>query len=88
MLRKKNGIAENTTWLIVAVFFLAQNVMKTGISNRIAYIFVRLFGKNIIGLTYSFVIADFMITPFIPTAAAKSGSIAVPVINSVTDIAK
>lgn len=80
-----SGFSNVTTWLIVSVFFIAQGVINTGLSNRIAYIFVKTFGKNVLGLTYSMVITDFIMSPFIPTAGAKTGSIVVPVINSITE---
>lgn len=80
-----SGFANTTTWLIVSVFFIAQGVINTGLSNRIAYIFVKAFGKNVLGLTYSMVVTDFIMSPFIPTAGAKTGSIVVPVINSITE---
>ena len=83
-----SGFSSPTTWLVVSVFFIAQGVIKTGLSNRIAYIFIKTFGKNVVGLTYSIVITDFLIAPFIPTAGAKTGSIVVPVINSISENAK
>lgn len=41
-----SGFGNKTIWLIVIAFFISRGFIKTGLGARIAYLFVRMFGKN------------------------------------------
>ncbi|GAA0138308.1 primary active transporter [Lithospermum erythrorhizon] len=45
-------------WLIALAFFFAKRFIKTGLGNRIAYQFVKLFGSLSLGLGYSLVFSE------------------------------
>lgn len=41
-----SGFGNKTIWLIVIAFFISRGFIKTGLGARIAYMFVRVFGKK------------------------------------------
>lgn len=41
-----SGFGNKTIWLIVIAFFISRGFIKTGLGARIAYLFVRMFGKK------------------------------------------
>ena len=49
------SLANKIPCLITLASLLAKVFFETGLGNRIAYGFVRLFGKSFLGLTYSLV---------------------------------
>ncbi len=40
------GFGDKVIWLIGISFFIARGFIKTGLGNRIAFLFVRFFGKS------------------------------------------
>ena len=80
-----SGYADKVVWLVLAAFFISRAMIKTGLGHRIALIFVRLIGKKTLGLGYSLVFTDFILASFIPSAAARSGGIILPIARSVTE---
>lgn len=69
-------------WLIALAFFFARGFIKTGLGNRIAYQFVRLFGKTTLGLGYSLVFSEALLAPAIPSVSARAGGIFLPLVKS------
>jgi hypothetical protein len=65
-------------WLIAIAFWLAGGFIKSGLGNRIAYAIVSLFGKTTLGLTYSLVLSEGLLSPAIPSVAARAGGIFFP----------
>lgn len=65
-------------WLIAIAFWLAGGFIKSGLGNRIAYAIVSMFGKTTLGLTYSLVLAEGLLSPAIPSVAARAGGIFFP----------
>lgn len=61
------------SWLIAIAYFLAGGFIKSGLGNRIAYGIVSVFGKTTLGLTYSLVFAEALLSPAIPSVAARAG---------------
>ena len=56
-----------------------------GLGNRIAYQFVRLFGKTSLGLTYSLVFSEAVLAPAIPSVAARAGGIFLPLVKALSE---
>jgi DASS family divalent anion:Na+ symporter len=52
---------------------------------RIAYLFMRCFGKNIFGLSYSIIMTEFLVAPAMPSSTARTASIGLPLIKSLTE---
>ena len=69
-------------WLVVLAFFLAMGFKTTGLGTRIAYFFVSKLGKSTLGLSYGFVITEFLLAPFIPSSTARSAGIIFPVVTA------
>lgn len=80
-----SGYADKFVWLVLAAFFISRAMIKTGLGQRIALIFVRLIGRRTLGLGYALVFTDFILASFIPSTGARSGGIILPIARSVTE---
>lgn len=80
-----SGFQNTTIWLIVIAFFISRGFIKTGLGTRIAYIFVRLFGKRTLGLSYSMLFSDLILAPAMPSNTARAGGIIFPIIGSLSE---
>jgi DASS family divalent anion:Na+ symporter len=69
------GFANPTILLIVLAFLVAHAVVKSGLGTRIGYLVVSVFGKSILGLSYSIFLVDGLIAPAFPSNTARSGVI-------------
>lgn len=81
-----SGFANPVIWLIVSAFFAARAVIHSGLGARLAYAFVRVFGRSTIGLAYGLGFADFVTSPAIPSNTARSGYI-YPVMKAIAQTA-
>lgn len=79
-----SGFSNGTIWLIVSAFFAARAVISSGLGERLAYLFVRVFGRSTIGLAYGLGFADLVTSPAIPSNTARSGYI-YPVMKSIAE---
>lgn len=80
-----SGFQNTTIWLIVIAFFISRGFIKTGLGIRIAYIFVRMFGKKTLGLSYSMLFSDLVLAPAMPSNTARAGGIIFPIIRSLSE---
>jgi anion transporter len=80
-----SAMSSEIPWLIALAFFFARGFIKTGLGNRIAYQFVRLFGKTSLGLTYSLVFSEAVLAPAIPSVAARAGGIFLPLVKALSE---
>ncbi|MET4140532.1 anion permease [Pedobacter sp. UYP1] len=76
------SFGDKVIWLIGISFFIARGFIKTGLGSRIAYIFIKLFGKSSLGLAYSLGAADLILAPAIPSNTARGGGIIYPIMKS------
>ena len=67
------GFANGTILLIVLAFLVARTVVKCGLSARIGYVVVSIFGRSTLGLSYSIFLVDGLIAPAFPSNTARSG---------------
>jgi DASS family divalent anion:Na+ symporter len=77
-----SSFGDKVIWLIGISFFIARGFIKTGLGSRIAYVFIRLFGKSPLGLAYSLGAADLILAPAIPSNTARGGGIIYPIMKS------
>lgn len=75
------GFSSGAIWLVLIAFFIAKGLIKTNLGVRIAYYFVRMFGKRTIGLAYSLVLSEFLLAPAIPSFTARTGGIIYPIVS-------
>ncbi|WP_142828388.1 anion permease [Planococcus soli] len=80
-----SGFQNTTIWLIVIAFFISRGFIKTGLGTRIAYVFVRMFGKKTLGLSYSMLFSDLVLAPAMPSNTARAGGIIFPIIRSLSE---
>ncbi|MCL2601656.1 MAG: anion permease [Treponema sp.] len=81
-----SGFSNTTIWLIVCAFFISRGFVKTGLGQRIAYLFMKAFGKKTLGLSYSFIISDLVMAPAMPSNTARAGGIIYPIIRSLANV--
>lgn len=79
------GFGNDSIWLIVMAFFISRGFIKTGLGRRIAFNFVRLFGKKTLGLAYSLIGVDLVLAPATPSNTARAGGIMFPIIQSLAN---
>ena len=79
-----SGFANTTIWLVVMAFFISRGFIKTGLGNRIAYMFVKKFGKKTLGLSYSLLVSDLILAPATPSNTARAGGVIFPIIQSLS----
>ncbi len=79
-----SGFANPTVWLIFTAFLFARAVIATGFGMRVAYLFIRRFGKNALTLGYSVAASDLVLAPFVPSDTARGGGIIFPITRSLS----
>lgn len=78
-----SGFGNSTIWLIVAAFFISRGFIKTGLGERIAYVFMSVLGKRTLGLSYGLIGTDLVLSPAIPSNTARGGGIIYPILRSI-----
>ncbi len=80
-----SGFSSPIVWLVVTAFLLARGIIKTGLGTRIAYFFISKFGKTTLGLGYSIVLTELILSPMIPSASARGGGIIFPIAQALAN---
>jgi divalent anion:Na+ symporter, DASS family len=80
------GYGDPTVWLVMAAFFISRALIKTGLARRIALFFVRLFGKSSLGVCYALSLSDMTLATIIPSNAARSGGVILPIVRSIAEV--
>jgi DASS family divalent anion:Na+ symporter len=80
------GYGDPTVWLVMAAFFISRALINTGLARRIALMFVRSFGKTSLGVCYSLSASDMILASIIPSNAARSGGVVLPILRSVCEL--
>ncbi|MCL6571894.1 MAG: anion permease [Bacillus sp. (in: Bacteria)] len=80
-----SGFQNTTIWLIVIAFFISRGFIKTGLGTRVAYMFVKKFGKKTLSLSYSLIASDLILAPAMPSNTARAGGILLPIIRSLSE---
>jgi DASS family divalent anion:Na+ symporter len=80
------GYGDPTVWLVMAAFFIAGGLIKTGLARRIALFFVRAVGKSSLGVCYALSLSDMVLAAIIPSNAARSGGVILPILRSISEL--
>lgn len=80
------GYADSTVWLVMAAFFIARALINTGLARRIALVFVRAFGRSTLGVCYALGLSDMVLASIIPSNAARSGGVILPIARSIAEL--
>jgi DASS family divalent anion:Na+ symporter len=78
-----SGFSNIVPWLIFSALSLSSVMTKTTLGMRLAYLFVKLFGKNITGLSYSIIATEFLTAPVIPSNTARGANIGLPLVTAI-----
>jgi DASS family divalent anion:Na+ symporter len=78
-----SGFADPTVWLIFTAFLFSRAVTDTKLGVRVAYLFIRKFGRSALTLGYSISLSDLVLAPFVPSDTARGGGIICPITRSV-----
>ena len=76
------GYSDPLVWLVLCAFFISRGVMKTGLGERIAYLFIRALGRRSIGLVYALVGTDTVLASILPSNSARAGGVIFPITRS------
>ena len=79
-----SGFCSIVPWLLFLVLSLARVITKTTLGIRLAYIFMKYFGKGILGLSYSIILTEFFIAPVLPSNTARGASVGLPLVTSIS----
>ena len=77
------GFSNIVPWLLFLVLSLATAITKTPLGMRLAYIFMKFFGKKINGLSYSIMLTEFFVAPILPSNTARAASVGYPLVTSI-----
>ncbi|MGE5570934.1 MAG: DASS family sodium-coupled anion symporter [Rhodospirillales bacterium] len=80
------GYGDPTAWLVLAAFFIARALIKTGLARRIALFFVRTVGGTSLGICYALTFSDVSLSTVIPSNAARSGGVTLPILRSLCEV--
>ncbi len=86
MVRALSGFAAPPVWLVLLAMLLSRVLQDTGAARRIALVFVRLFGRSSLGLSYSLVATDVSLAVGIPTISARSAGVILPIARSIAEL--
>jgi DASS family divalent anion:Na+ symporter len=70
----------------MAAFFIARALIKTGLARRIALLFVRIAGRTSLGVCYALSFSDMLLATVIPSNAARSGGVTLPIVRSLCEL--
>jgi divalent anion:Na+ symporter, DASS family len=79
------GYADPIVWLVLAAFFIARGMVKTGLGRRIALVFIRRLGSHSLGLSYALILTDAVLAMIIPSTGARAGGIVFPITRSMAE---
>jgi divalent anion:Na+ symporter, DASS family len=77
------GFANANVWLIVSAFLFSHAVAATGLGQRVAFLFIRAFGRKTLGLGYALAASELVMAPAVPANTARAGGILFPIIVSI-----
>lgn len=80
------GYSDPTVWLVMAAFFISRALINTGLARRIALFFVRLFGRNSLGVCYALSLSDMVLATIIPSNGARSGGVVLPIVRAISEL--
>lgn len=78
------GFGNPTTWMVAMCMFMAAGFIKSGLGKRIAYFFVKTFGKRTLGLAYALSLVETVLAIGIPSNNARVNGIMYPIIDNLS----
>lgn len=81
-----SGYGDPTVWLVIAAFLVSRALINTGLARRIALFFVRAVGRTSLGVCYALSLSDMLLASIIPSNAARSGGVILPIARSIAEL--
>ncbi|WEV40759.1 DASS family sodium-coupled anion symporter [Lactobacillus sp. ESL0681] len=78
------GFGNSTAWMVAMCMFIAAGFIKSGLGKRIAYFFVKIFGKKTLGLAYALSFVETILAIGIPSNNARVNGIMYPIIDNLS----
>ena len=82
------GFSQPVVWLVIFSLGIAISIAQSGLGRRIAFMFIKAFGRSPMGLAYSLAITDVVLAPGMPSVTGRSAGIIMPIIQGVAKIAQ
>jgi divalent anion:Na+ symporter, DASS family len=79
------GFASPAVWLVLVTMLMSRALRDSGMSRRIALLFVRLVGRTSLGVSYALVMTDVTLASGM-SITARSGGIVLPVARSISEL--
>jgi DASS family divalent anion:Na+ symporter len=83
--RVLGGFASPAVWLVLVTMLMSRALRDSGMSRRIALMFVRLFGQTSLGVSYALTTADVTLASGM-SITARSGGILLPIARSIAEL--
>jgi divalent anion:Na+ symporter, DASS family len=80
------GFSSASVWLVLGAMLMSRVLRDTGLSRRVALLFVRAFGGSSLGVSYSLLFSDVTLASGIPSITARSGGIILPVARGIAEL--
>jgi divalent anion:Na+ symporter, DASS family len=80
------GFSSAPVWLLLGAMLMARTLIDTGLSRRLALLFVRRFGRTSLGVAYSLVFTDLSLAGVVPSISARSGGIILPIARAIGEL--
>jgi DASS family divalent anion:Na+ symporter len=78
------GFSNIVPWVLFFVISLSKTITDSSIGPRIAYYFMKIFGRSALGLAYSISISEFILSLVLPSNTARSACMGYPIVNSLS----
>lgn len=78
------GFGNPIAWMVAMCMFMAAGFIKSGLGKRIAYFFVKTFGKRTLGLAYALSLVETVLAIGIPSNNARVNGIMYPIIDNLS----
>ena len=79
------GFASPAVWLVFVAMMMSRALRDSGLSRRIALIFIRLFGQTSLGVSYALAATDVTLASGV-SITARSGGIILPIARSLAEL--
>jgi DASS family divalent anion:Na+ symporter len=86
MTKALGGFSSPLVWLVLTAMLMSRALKDTGLSRRIALLFIRRFGGSSLGVSYSLILSDVVLAAGIPSITARSGGIILPIARSIAEL--
>ncbi|RIY32059.1 C4-dicarboxylate ABC transporter [Psittacicella hinzii] len=72
-------------WLIGISIMIARGLLKTGLGARIGYLFIAMWGKKTLGISYALTTSELILAPVMPSNTARGGGVIHPIMKSIAN---